>query len=104
MMWLQSLQHHSGTCLKPVSALGFYLICAVPYCSACGLAQVSINLDAQKANSLQNRINGWGIYPREILSLLTVRKELQHKQSNLKYGLDLELYLKSQENPVAVIG
>lgn len=42
--------------------------------------------------------------PREVLSLFTVRKELQSRRSNLKYGVDLVYYLKSQENSVAMAG
>lgn len=74
------------------------------WCCACGVAQVSINLDTRKANYFQTRIDGWEIYPREVVSLFTVRKELQSKQSNLKCAIDPVLYLKSQENPVAMTG
>lgn len=81
MVWLQSLQHRSGTCLKPASALGFF---TSAWCCVCGVAWVSIGLDAPKANPFQSRMYGWKIYTREILSSFTVRKELQSRQSNVK--------------------
>lgn len=80
MVWLCSLQHHNGTCVKEVSVFLFgyccFLFCFLTsvWCCVCGVTWVSVGLHAQNINSFQTRIYGWKIHPREILSFFTERK------------------------------
>lgn len=45
------------------------------WCCSCGVPQVSTDPNARKAISSETRIDGWETYPREVLSLFTLRKE-----------------------------